>query len=676
MSENKNSNDDKRKEDEQDPFDFFKLSTEPKDNGDDDKKQKKLKGLWIFLLIVGILVVLINISGVMRPNDTIPFSKFQENVRNGVYEKVDLSESYFIGYPIGTYTSEKTDNPNPLAMLRGGSSGNEKPDRTFGILSQNFLLVLDEQTKAQPGFEYKMVPTQHNFLLEFIMSWVLPFGLIFLMWRLMFKKIGGGMGGMGSIFGAGQSRHNAVDEGQVKTRFTDVAGVDEAKEELMEVVDFLKAPKKYTDIGGKIPKGVLLVGPPGTGKTLLARAVAGEAGVPFFRISGSDFVEMFVGVGASRVRDLFEQGRRMAPAIIFIDEIDAVGRSRGAGLGGGHDEREQTLNQMLVEMDGFENKDGIIVLAATNRPDVLDPALLRPGRFDRQVTVALPDIKEREAILKVHSAKVPLDKEVNFTRIARATPGMSGAELSNLVNEAALFAAGKNQEKVSEEDFELARDKLLMGVARQSMVISEKEKRMTAYHEAGHALPYYYLENASPLHKVSVIPRGRALGVTVGIPEEDSYSHTRTWLEDQLVILFGGYSAEQLVYQDTTTGTQNDLHRATELARRMVCQWGMAQDVGAVAYNQEDEPVFMGRDLARHKTYSEETARKIDAAVEEILRQARQRCANILSDHRDQLDKLAQALIEKETLCDEEIRQLLGFNPRISGAESTDVPTI
>ena len=376
------------------------------------------------------------------------------------------------------------------------------------------------------------------------------------------------------------------------------------------------------------------------------------------------------------MRDLFEQGRRMAPAIIFIDEIDAVGRSRGAGVGGGHDEREQTLNQMLVEMDGFENKDGIIVLAATNRPDVLDPALLRPGRFDRQVTVALPDMKEREAILAVHAAKVPVDSQVDFGRIARATPGMSGAELSSLVNEAALFAAGKNQQTVTEVDFELARDKLLMGVARESMVISEKEKRMTAYHEAGHALPYYYLEHASPLHKVSVIPRGRALGVTVGIPEEDSYSHTRSWLEDQLVILFGGYAAESLVYNDTTTGTQNDLHRATELARRMVCQWGMAKDVGAVAYNQDDEPVFMGRDLVRHKTYSEETTRRIDAAVESILGQARQRCSDILSQHRDQLDLLATTLIEKETLSDQEIRQLLGFDSRKSGAESTDVPIV
>lgn len=473
----------------------------------------------------------------------------------------------------------------------------------------------------------------------------------------------------------GKSRARLYNGGK-KVTFADVAGQEEAKSELTDIIDFLKNPKKYTAIGAKIPTGVLLVGNPGTGKTLLARAVAGEAGVSFLHISGSDFVEMFVGVGASRVRDLFEQGRRMAPAIIFIDEIDAVGRSRGAGLGGGHDEREQTLNQMLVEMDGFENKDGIIVLAATNRPDVLDPALLRPGRFDRQVTVALPDMKEREAILHVHAAKVPVDSSVDFGRIARATPGMSGAELSSLVNEAALFAAGKNQEKVTEEDFELARDKLLMGVARESMVISEKEKRMTAYHEAGHALPYYYLEHASPLHKVSVIPRGRALGVTVGIPEEDSYSHTRSWLEDQLVILFGGYGAETLVYNDTTTGTQNDLHRATELARRMVCQWGMAQEVGAVAYNQDDEPVFMGRDLVRHKTYSEETARKIDAAVEAILGNARQRCEDILSQHRDQLDALANALIERETLCDEEIRQLLGFESRNSGAESIDVPIL
>ena len=607
-------------------------------------------GFVFFLVMLAITGIFYLLNSKLTSLPEIPYSAFLSAVESGQVVELEITNDYLIE-----------------GVLESSGEGGRSFFKTVIPYTDEKLMPLLEAhgvrvsgLKKGPSFLDTLIDT-----LPLLLVMMLVFSLMMRQNAVANTK--------GLQFG--QSRARIYNGGQ-KVTLADVAGQEEAKAELADIIDFLKNPKKYTAIGAKIPTGVLLVGNPGTGKTLLARAVAGEAGVSFLHISGSDFVEMFVGVGASRVRDLFEQGRRMAPAIIFIDEIDAVGRSRGAGLGGGHDEREQTLNQMLVEMDGFENKDGIIVLAATNRPDVLDPALLRPGRFDRQVTVALPDIKEREAILSVHAAKVPVDAGVDFGRIARATPGMSGAELSSLVNEAALFAAGKDREKVTEEDFELARDKLLMGVARESMVISDKEKRMTAYHEAGHALPYYYLEQASPLHKVSVIPRGRALGVTVGIPEEDSYSHTRTWLEDQLVILFGGYAAETLVYQDTTTGTQNDLHRATELARRMVCQWGMAQGVGAVAYNQEDEPVFMGRDLVRHKTYSEETARKIDAAVEEILGRAQKRCSDILSQHRDQLDSLAQALIERETLCDEEIRQLLGFKPRISGAESTDVPTI
>ncbi|MFI3257668.1 MAG: ATP-dependent zinc metalloprotease FtsH, partial [Spirochaetales bacterium] len=460
----------------------------------------------------------------------------------------------------------------------------------------------------------------------------------------------------------GKSRARVFDNtAKEKVTFVDVAGQEEAKRELAEVVDFLKDPEKYEKIGAKIPTGVLLVGNPGTGKTLLARAVAGEADVSFLHISGSDFVEMFVGVGASRVRNLFEEGRKMAPAIIFIDEIDAVGRARGAGFGGGHDEREQTLNQMLVEMDGFENKDGIIVLAATNRPDVLDPALLRPGRFDRQVSVLLPDIKEREAILRVHAKKIRLEKDVDLNRFARATPGMSGAELANLINEAALFAARKSKKTVSTEEMEEARDKTLMGVARETMVMPEKERKMTACHEAGHALPYYYLKNASPLHKVTIIPRGRALGLTMSLPKEDSYSHTKSWLKDQLVIMFGGYAAESLIYDDTTTGTQNDIQRATDMARRMVCQWGMAEEIGTVSFGQEDEPIFMGKEIERRKGYSEESAKKIDEAVKHILDEALATAMKILKDNRDKLDILIQALIEKETLTDNEIRSLLGF---------------
>lgn len=504
-----------------------------------------------------------------------------------------------------------------------------------------------------------------------IISSLLPWIITFFFIMMIFKQ-NSAQNNKGMQFG--KSRARVYDKNGKKITFKDVAGQEEAKRELAEIVDFLKNPKKYQEMGAKIPTGVLLVGSPGTGKTLLARAVAGEADVSFLHISGSDFVEMFVGVGASRVRDLFEQGRKMAPAIIFIDEIDAVGRARGAGFGGGHDEREQTLNQMLVEMDGFDSKDEVIVLAATNRPDVLDPALLRPGRFDRQVTVPLPDIKEREAILAVHAQKIPMAEDVSLNRVARSTPGMSGADLANIVNEAALFAARNSNSKVGMEEFEEARDKILMGVARESMVMPEKEKKMTACHEAGHALPYYYLENASPLHKVTIIPRGRALGLTVGLPKEDSYSHTGNWLKDQLVIMFGGYAAESLVYNDTTTGTQNDIQRATDIAHRMVCEWGMTEEVGVVCYGQEEEPIFMGKEIERRKGYSEYTAQQIDVAVKKLVTEARERAKSILAEHKDQLLKITEALVEKETLSDAEIRELLGFpvlaDPEVNTQES------
>jgi len=482
--------------------------------------------------------------------------------------------------------------------------------------------------------------------------------VIIIVFLVMMMRQNQGQGNRAFQFGKSQAHRY---EGTKKISFADVAGQEEAKHELEEVVEFLKNPQKFIKMGARIPKGVLLVGMPGTGKTMLARAVAGEANVAYFNISGSDFVEMFVGVGASRVRDLFEQGRRNSPCIIFIDELDAVGRTRGAGYGGGHDEREQTLNQMLVEMDGFETKDGVIILAATNRPDVLDPALLRPGRFDRQVVVAMPDIKEREAILRIHAAKIPLSDDVELQRFARATPGMSGADLANLVNEAALYAARRDKPKVESSDFEEARDKLLMGIARHSMVMPEKDRRMTAVHESGHALLHYYLKDADPLHKVTIIPRGQALGLAISLPEADSYSRTKGWLRDRICICFGGYVAETLVYGETTTGTKADLQQATEIARRMVCEYGMAEEVGAVTYGQEEEPIFIGKEIARHKDYSEETAKIIDQTIRKILDDTRAQATRLINEHRSELDKLTEELLAKETLDDAEIRVLLGM---------------
>jgi cell division protease FtsH len=493
-------------------------------------------------------------------------------------------------------------------------------------------------------------------ILAGFIPWFFGFFIIWLMYRQV--------QGNNKAFSFGKSRAKRYVEPPKKISFSDVAGQKEAKYELQEVVEYLRNPQKFVKMGARIPKGVLLVGMPGTGKTLLAKAVAGEANVPFFHMSGSDFVEMFVGVGASRVRDLFEQGRRSAPCIIFIDELDAVGRTRGAGYGGGHDEREQTLNQMLVEMDGFDTKDGVIILAATNRPDVLDPALLRPGRFDRQVVVAMPDVKEREDILAIHMKKIPVDSTVDTRKIAQATPGTSGADLANLVNEAALFAIRKDKSEVMMDDFEEARDKILMGAARKSLFITDEEKRATAVHEAGHALMLYYLKHADPLHKVTVIPRGRALGLALAIPEKDAYSHTKSWLEDYMVFAFGGYAAEMEVYGETTTGTAQDIRQATDFAHKMVCEWGMSERMGPVAYGQEEEPIFIGKEIARHKDYSEDTAMRIDEAVKEFLENAANRARAILSEHRDQLDRLASELIVRETLLDEDIRNLFGFPPR------------
>jgi cell division protease FtsH len=460
----------------------------------------------------------------------------------------------------------------------------------------------------------------------------------------------------------GKSRARLLSAQQKKATFKDVAGSDEAKEELQEIIEFLKDPQKFQKLGGRIPKGVLLVGPPGTGKTLLARAIAGEANVPFFSISGSDFVEMFVGVGASRVRDLFEQGKKNAPCIIFIDEIDAVGRHRGAGLGGGHDEREQTLNALLVEMDGFESNEGVILIAATNRPDVLDPALPRPGRFDRRVVVARPDVKGREEILRVHTRKVPLSDDVDLSIIARGTPGFSGADLANLVNEAALWAARQNRKFVTMDDFEMSKDKVLMGVERKSMILSDEEKRNTAYHEAGHALVAAMTPGADPVHKVTIIPRGMALGLTMQLPEADKHTYTKEFLEGMLAVLMGGRSAEELFLGHITTGAGNDIERATDIARNMVCEWGMS-DLGPLAYGKKEEAIFLGREIAQHRDFSEDTALQIDREVKRIVNSGYEKAKNLLSTHKETLDNIAQALLVREVLDANEVRLLMEGKP-------------
>ncbi|HXJ07263.1 MAG TPA: ATP-dependent zinc metalloprotease FtsH [Candidatus Acidoferrum sp.] len=456
----------------------------------------------------------------------------------------------------------------------------------------------------------------------------------------------------------GKSRARLLSAQQKKATFKDVAGTDEAKEELQEIIEFLKDPQKFQKLGGRIPKGVLLVGPPGTGKTLLARAIAGEANVPFFSISGSDFVEMFVGVGASRVRDLFEQGKKNAPCIIFIDEIDAVGRHRGAGLGGGHDEREQTLNALLVEMDGFESNEGVILIAATNRPDVLDPALLRPGRFDRRVVVARPDVKGREEILRVHTRKVPLSDDVELSIIARGTPGFSGADLANLVNEAALWAARQNRKFVMQVDFEMSKDKVLMGVERKSMILSDEEKKNTAYHEAGHALVAAMTPGADPVHKVTIIPRGMALGLTMQLPEDDKHTYTREYLEAMLAVLMGGRSAEEIFLGHITTGAGNDIERATDLARNMVCEWGMSE-LGPLAYGKKDEAIFLGREITQHRDYSEDTAIQIDKEVKRIVNGGYENAKRLLSTNRETLERIAQALLEREVIDANEVKMLM-----------------
>jgi len=567
-----------------------------------------------------VMLMLFNVVGPRESDERkITFSEFISQIESGSVLEVSIRGSQVHGVS-NTNGSFQTQVPNYPAL--------------FEILDRHQVRVRVEPTD------------QTNLFLAILNSW-LPMILIIGIWLFFMRQVqGGGSRAMG--FGKIRSRITNTEDNPIK--FGDVQGIDESREELEEIVDFLKDPGKFERLGGEIPRGVLLMGEPGTGKTLLAKAIAGEAAVPFFSISGSDFVEMFVGVGASRVRDMFVQGKKHAPCIIFIDEIDAVGRSRGAGLGGGNDEREQTLNQLLVEMDGFEVNEGIIVIAATNRPDVLDPALLRPGRFDRHVVVPAPDIKGRENILKTHSKNIELDKEVSLNTIARGTPGFTGADLANLVNEAALWAARQDKETVGNEDFEHARDKVMMGAERRSLLISDEEKETTAYHEVGHALVAASIEEVDPIHKVSIIPRGRALGVTMLLPEEDRHSHNKRALLGQIAMTMGGRAAEQLVFNRYTTGASDDLKRATELARKMVCQWGMSEKLGPLTYVEDAGHVFLGRDLQQHKEFSNESMRMIDKEVLEILSSSYERAKKILKKYRKALESLAKTLIEQETI--------------------------
>lgn len=563
----------------------------------------------------------------------IPYSEFLSSVDRG-----EIRDIEFKGEEIkGTFLSNDRD------QLSQGF-------KTVGPASDELIKKLGEK-----GVTFKFSEQQDGSLTHLLFNWAPLILLIVIMVLFMRQLQAGGTKAMSF----GKNRARMLSENQNKITFKDVAGIEEAKEEVQEIVEFLKNPKKFTRLGGRIPKGVLLVGPPGTGKTLLAKAIAGEAGVPFFIISGSDFVEMFVGVGASRVRDLFGQAKRHTPCIIFVDELDAVGRHRGAGLGGGHDEREQTLNQLLVEMDGFEPNEGIIVIAATNRPDVLDPALLRPGRFDRQVVVPRPDVRGREEILKVHTANTPVEESVSLELIARSTPGFSGADLENLVNEAALHAARIGRTKISMEDFEYSKDKVIMGVERKSLIISDTEKKITAYHEAGHALAAKLTPGTDPIHKVTIIPRGLALGVTQQLPIEDKYTLSRGYLNKSIMVLLGGRAAEEIVFSERTSGAGNDLERATDIARKMVCEWGMSEKVGPVTFGKRDEQIFLGKEIARSKDYSEATALEIDNEIKKIVNESYKKAKTLLEENIDLLHKLAEVLLDKEVVDGKELDDLV-----------------
>jgi cell division protease FtsH len=588
-----------------------------------------------------IMILLFNlVSTPKKMEDEIIFSDFMTKVEAGEVDEVVIKENLITG------------------RLRDG--------KKFRTYSAGYPELVKELRAKGVKIAAKP-PEQNPWYVNFFFSWG-PIIFLALVWIFFMRQM---QTGGNKALSFGKSKARLVSDKSVKVTFADVAGVEEAKAEVQEIIDFLRDPQKFSKLGGKIPKGVLLVGAPGSGKTLLAKAIAGEAAVPFFSISGSDFVEMFVGVGASRVRDLFEQAKKSAPCIVFIDEIDAVGRHRGAGLGGGHDEREQTLNQLLVEMDGFEGTEGVIIVAATNRPDVLDPALLRPGRFDRQVVVPIPDVKGRLEILKVHTRKIPLDSDVNLEVLARGTPGFSGADLANLINEAALLAARKSKSKVDMPEFESAKDKVLMGVERKSMIISDEEKKNTAYHEAGHALVAKLTPGTDPIHKVSIIPRGRALGVTQQLPLDDRYTYSKDYLLKALDVLLGGRAAEELALHHMTTGAGNDLERATDLARRMVTEWGMSEKLGPLTFGKKDEQIFLGREIAKHKDYSEKIAEEIDEEVRNLVTGAYEVAKKLLSENYDLLDIFARELLEKETIDGHDIDRMIG-ELRAKNAPSVD----
>jgi cell division protease FtsH len=590
---------------------------------------------WL-LIIAGALLIYKLVNPSSKNTENIDLVQLDQKIQSGELKQLTIKQTEAVAIDRQTgkefhvqLTNEHAKNDLLKEAKELGSNGKSRVDKVEEEPSNSYLW---------PALYY-----------------LLPFLLIFGFWIFMLRQM---QSGGNKALSFGKSRAKLLSNQQKRVTFKDVAGVEEAKEELQEIIEFLKEPQKFQKLGGRIPKGVLMMGPPGTGKTLLARAIAGEANVPFFSISGSDFVEMFVGVGASRVRDLFEQGKKNAPCIIFIDEIDAVGRHRGAGLGGGHDEREQTLNQLLVEMDGFESNDGVILIASTNRPDVLDPALLRPGRFDRRVVVSRPDVRGREGILKVHTRKIPLGEDVDISVIARGTPGFTGADLANLVNEAALNAARYNKKVVAMSDFELAKDKVLMGAERKSMVISNEEKRVTAYHEAGHTLVGLKVPNADPVHKVTIIPRGMALGVTQQLPEGDRHNYTQDYLLGQISILMGGRIAEETFLGGITTGASNDIERATELARAMVCEYGMSE-LGPLTFGKKEEQIFLGREIAQHRDYSEETSIRIDSEVRKIVTEQYERARKIINENRDTMVRLAEALLEHESLDGVQIRRIV-----------------